>query len=88
MNVYLAKFIMYYEVHRMHLEGHSMLQISDHLVLNRRTVFRYLSMSEQEYESFLIKQSDRKKILLPYENFIKDRLEHYQETPAAQMHDW
>lgn len=88
MNVYLAKFIMYYEVHRMHLEGHSMPQISDHLGLNRRTVSRYLSMSEQDYESFLNKQSDRKKILLPYESFIKERLEQFEETPAAQMHDW
>jgi transposase len=88
MNVYLAKFIMYFEIHRMHREGHSISQISEHLVINRRTVSKYLSMSEKEYEGFLIKQSDRKKLLLPYEGFVQARLEAFQDTSAAQMHDW
>ena len=88
MNVYLAKLMMYHEVHRMSREGYSTSKISQYLVLNRRTVARYLSMSEQEYEAFLIEQVDRKKVLLPYENFVKDRLERFQDTSAAQMHDW
>lgn len=88
MNVYLAKFMTYYEIHRMHLEGHSISQISEHLVLARRTVSKYLSMSEQDYEEFLIQQSNRKKILLPYEGFVKERLEQFRDTSAAQMHDW
>lgn len=79
---------MYYEIHRMHREGHSISQISKHLVSNWRTVKRHLSMSEQEFEAFLIKQGDRKKILLPYEDFVRERLETFQDTPAAQMHDW
>lgn len=88
MNVYLAKLMMYHEVHRMTREGHSISKISDYLGLNRRTVSKYLSMTEQGFEAYLIEQSDRKKLLLPYENFIKDRLERFQETSAAQMHDW
>ena len=88
MNVYLAKFIMYFEIHRMHREGHSISQISQHLVINRRTVSKYLAMSETEYEHFLIRQSERKKILLAYEDFVKERLERFQATSAAQMHDW
>lgn len=88
MNVYLAKFMTYFEIHRMYREGHSISQISQYLVINRRTVSKYLSMSEQEYEAFLASQSDRKKVLLPYEGFVKERLELYQDTPAAQMHDW
>ena len=88
MNVYLAKFMTYFEIHRMHREGLSVRHISNYLVLNRRTVIKYLNMSEQEYESFLIQQSDRKKILLPYEDFVKERLEKFQDTSAAQMHDW
>lgn len=79
---------MYYEIYRMHREGHSISQISKHLVINWRTVKRYLSMSEQEFEAFLIKQGDRKKILFPYEDFVRERLETFQDTPAAQMHDW
>ena len=78
----------YYEIHRMSLEGHSVTQISNHLVLNWRTVKKYLSMDEKEYEEFLIKSSQKKKLLSPYEDFVRSKLEVYQDTPAAQMHDW
>jgi transposase len=88
MNVYLAKFMTYFEIHRMHREGHSISRISQHLELNRRTVSKYLAMSEQAYEALLNKQSDRDKVLHPYENFVKERLELYRDTSAAQMHDW
>lgn len=88
MNVYLAKFMMYYEIHRMYREGHSITQISKHLVLNRRTVSHYLAMDERHYESFLNRQSDRRKVLDAYEGFVKERLESYRDTSAAQMHDW
>jgi len=40
MNVYHAKFMTYYEIHRMRREGHSTSQISKHLVIN---LFIYLS---------------------------------------------
>lgn len=88
MNVHLAKFMTYFKIHQMDREGQSTSQISKFLVINRRTVKKYLAMSEQEYEDFLVKQSERKKELLPYEIFVKDRLRLYQETPSAQMHDW
>ena len=86
--MYLAKFMTYFEIHRMHREGHSISQISEYLVLNWRTVSKYLLMSEQDYEHFLIQQSNRKKILLPYEDFVRERLEQFRDTSAAQMHDW
>jgi transposase len=88
MNVHLAKFIMYHEIHRMAREGHSARKISKYLVLSKGTVLKYLSMTEQDYENFLIAQSDKKKLLLPYESFIKQRLEVFSDTSAAQMHDW
>jgi len=88
MNVYLAKLMMYYEIHRLHLEGRSIRWISEHLVLNKRTVSKYLSMSEQDYEQFMVKQSNRSKKLIEYEGFVRDRLESFQDTTAAQMHDW
>lgn len=88
MNVYLAKFMTYFEIHKMKRAGQSTSQISQYLVIDRRTVKKYLAMNEQEYEAFLINQSERKKELLSYETFVKDRLILYQETPSAQMHDW
>lgn len=88
MTVHFIKFIVYYETHKLDREGYSASKISELLGLNRRTVVRYLAMSEQEYEAFLTKQSERKKQLLPYENFVRERLESYSDTSAAQMHDW
>lgn len=88
MNVFLSKWIMYYEIHRMYREDYSVSKISRELLLNRRTVTSYLSMSESQYELFLINQSERKKELQPFEEFVKSRLEKYQDTSASQMHDW
>lgn len=45
-------------------------------------------MTELDYENFLLSQSDRKKVLLPYESFISQRLSKFSDTSAAQMHDW
>lgn len=88
MNAHLAKWIMYHEVHRMHREGYSISKINDLLGLHRNTIRKYLSMSESDYEALLIKQSERRKELDQYEEFVKDRLRLYPETSAAQMHDW
>ena len=88
MNVYLNKFMVYFEIHRLYREGFSIRQISEELVLNRRTVSKYLSMFELEFEQMMIDQSERNKVLSPYESFVKSRLEKFRDTPAAQMHDW
>ena len=88
MNVYLNKFMVYFEIHRLYREGFSIRQISEELVLNRRTVSKYLSMSELEFEQMMVEQSERNKVLSPYESFVKSRLEKFRDTPAAQMHDW
>lgn len=88
MNVYLNKFMVYFEIHRLHREGFTIRQISKELVMDRRTVAKYLSMSEQQYEQMMVDQSDRVKVLSPFESFVKARLEKFGDTPAAQMHDW
>ena len=88
MNVYLNKFMVYFEIHRLHRDGLSIRQISKELVINRRTVSRYLSMSELEFEQMAIDQSDRVKVLTPFEPFVKSQLEKFRDTSAAQMHDW
>jgi hypothetical protein len=36
----------------------------------------------------MVDQSERNKVLSPYESFVKSRLEKFRDTPAAQMHDW
>ena len=59
-----TKLIMYYEIHRLHIiEGMSVRGISKHLVCDRRTVSKYLSMNERGYFEFLEKQRERNKLL-------------------------
>ena len=79
---------MYHEIHKMRRDGFSTSRISRELVINRHTVRRYLSMSEEEYNLFLEKQRNRKKELHVYKDFVRARLEKYPDTSAAQMHDW
>ena len=72
---FLNQWIMYYEVHRQHLEGLKPAQIARELVMDRRTVRKYLAMSEDEYLDFIYNQLQRHKVLAPYEDFVKARLE-------------
>ncbi|WP_134091299.1 IS21 family transposase [Olivibacter sp. XZL3] len=88
MNAFLSKFMMYYEIKRMYLQGRSVSKISKDVGCNRRTVKKYLSMDDGEFESFLQTQSVRQKVLLAYEDFVHKRLVQFRDTSAAQMHDW
>jgi transposase len=88
MNVFIAKVLMYHQIQLLHAEGYSLVKISSIVGINRRTVKRYLEMTEKEFEAFQDSISDRKKQLLPYEHFVKEKLVLYRDTSAAQMHDW
>jgi len=88
MNKYFTKLMIYHEIHKLARAGHSISYISEHLVLNRRTVSQYLKMSESDFDRFMERQSERKRGLIAYEGFVKGKLEVYADTSAAQMHDW
>jgi transposase len=85
---FLNQWIMYHEVHRQHREGLKPAQIARELVMDRRTVKKYLAMSEEEYEYFIDNQTRRQRVLTPYENFVRMRLEQCPEASSAQVHDW
>jgi transposase len=84
----LNNWIMYYEIHKLKRLGFSSSKIGRHLVMDERTVSKYLQMSEQDFEDSLILFTERNKILSPYENFVKEKLNLFQDTSAAQIHDW
>jgi len=84
----MHRWIMYHEIHRRQREGFKPAQISRDLSLDRRTIRKYLAMSEAEYLDFINRQSDRDKVLAPYEDYIKARLELCEDASAAQVHDW
>ncbi|WP_312330582.1 IS21 family transposase [Sphingobacterium sp.] len=88
MNYYLSKLMTYHEVHRMHREGSSIRKISEHLGLNWRTVKKLLSKDDRSYQKELEAPPSKKKLLDPYRDFVKEKLSLYNDTSAAQMHDW
>jgi transposase len=85
---HLHQWIMYYEVQKRHWEGMKVSQIARDLGKDRRTIGKLLAMSEDEYLDFIEKQLYRQRILEPYEDFIRARLELCEDASAAQVHDW
>lgn len=84
----LNNWIMYHQIHQLARLGFSNAKIARFLVLDARTVGKYLSMSEDDYERFLSSQRQRNKKLNAYEGFVRDKLVEFPDTSAAQMHDW
>ncbi len=79
---------MYYEIQRLDRLGFSKNKIAEHLGINWRTVKKYYAMDEAEFERFLLEKGKKEKILHPYKDFVRSRLEEFPETPAAQLLDW
>lgn len=88
MNKLMNLLIMFHEIQRLKREGFSDAWISRHLRLNRRTVTKYLHMSEEDFLSFKDSGRPRNKLLTRYEDFVRTRLEECPDASAAQVHDW
>lgn len=84
----ISNWIMYHQIHKMLIEGSSLRQISTFTGLDRRTIRKYAEMNEQEYEAFLCEKEERRKLLTPYESFVKEKLLQVPSASAAQLHDW
>ncbi len=80
--------IMYHEIQRLKRAGFSNAWISRELVLDRRTVKKYLTMSEEEFIDFKHNRTSRERLLDPYDDYVRSRLEDYPEASSAQVHDW
>lgn len=79
---------MYHEINKLSRLGFSAAKIARHLVMDARTVAKYLTMSEQEFELYRNDMGQRDKALSAYELFVKQRLSEFQDTSTAQVHDW
>ena len=80
MNKLMHNLIMYHEIHRLKREGFKAARIGKYLVLDRRTVKKYLNMSEEEFLEFKHNQGVKSRILDSYEDFVKIRLDDYPEA--------
>lgn len=88
MNAYIKKLMTYQSLKQLQQQGFSISKISNLTGINWRTIKSYLAMNLEEFNQFIESKSQRKRGLLPYESFVRIRLEKYPDTPAAQMHDW
>jgi len=84
----LNNWLMFHELHQLARLGFNKSKIARYLLMDVRTVAKYLQMTEEDYENFLLEASQRDKILAPYQIFVKDRLTQFQDTSTAQIHDW
>ena len=80
--------IMYHDIHRLRNVEHFTIQrIADHLLLNFRTVKKFLEMTQEEFDKFSENRWSKERLLDPYKDFIVNYLQKYPYTPAAVMHD-
>jgi len=84
----INNWIMYHKIHELARMGFNKSKIAKYLVLDVRTVNKYLDMGEERYEQFLLRKSERNKKLSPYESFVVNKLERFPDTSTAQIHDW
>lgn len=80
--------IMYHEIQKLYRAGYKTARISRKLGMNRRTVKKYLAMSEEEFIDYKHSRSNRERLLDNYEDYVRSRLEDCPEASAAQVHDW
>ncbi len=88
MEKFVNNWIVYHELHKQQRDRKTPPQIASYVVMDTRTVKKYLAMSEQEYFDFREALSTRTKKLASYEDFVKGRLELCPEASSAQVHDW
>ena len=88
MNEFTNKLIMYHQIHKMKRDGWSISKIADFLVLNWRTVKKYLQMTEDEFFEYQVSQRQRHKELQDYEGFVKMKLDYCSDASSSQIHDW
>lgn len=85
----LDRYIMHNTIYELYHEHHkSKRWIAGFLGINLRTVKKYLSMDHNEFQKYSESISNRECIPDPYKSFIVERLNQFQDTSAAQMHDW
>jgi len=88
MNKFENQWIMFHEIHKLKREGMKPFRIASKLVLDRRTVKKILTMSEQEFNDLQVLPPKRNKKLDEYEEFVRMRIESCLDASSAQVHDW
>ena len=82
------KLVMWCKCKELFGKGLSIRQISRELGIDRKTVRCYLHMSREEFDASDVYQRHYKRILDPYESYVKTCLEAHPELSSGQIYDW
>lgn len=82
------KLVMWCKCKELFEKGLSIRQIGRELGVDRKTVSRYLRMSREEFNSSDACRRRHRRILDPYESYVRTCLEAHPELSSSQMHDW
>lgn len=84
----IERWHMYFSIQQMKKKGLKVSQIARHLGISRNTVYKYLSMTPDEFKIFMEKMETQKKKLDQFEQDIVQWLRQYPDLSAAQVLDW
>ena len=74
---------MYSEIQKRKRAGYSQRAVARELDVDRKTVRKYWTMTDEEYARYLLDSRYRTKILDPYRDFIAEQIEEYSEITSA-----
>ncbi len=83
----VKKINMWYQVQTLNSQGLNKSQIRRETGLDRATIRKYLSMSEEEFHNWISNPRKLPRKLSKYVGFIKQELENYPDLSAAQIED-
>jgi len=86
-NKHPKKVFMWYKVKELFSNGLNKTQIAKEIGVHRKTVRKYLSMTEEDFQSWLEQTRHLPKKLQAYYNYVRQLLESYPYLSAAQVED-
>lgn len=86
-NKHQKKVFMWYKVKELFSKGLNKSQIAREIGLHRKTIRKYLSMSEEEFYRWIEHSKNLPKKLQSYYDYVRQLLETYPYLSAAQVED-
>ena len=88
MKTQFKRITMYNEIKILYEKNLNKSQIGRQLGIDRKTVRKYLAMNDEKFSLMLEHLRHRTLKLMPYENFVHQRVSQVQDCSAAQVEDW
>ena len=87
LNKHPKKVFMWHKVNELKSKGFNKTQIANEVGIHRKTVRKYLTMSEEEFYKWIEKGKNLPKKLQIYHSFVYNLLDSYPYFSAAQIED-